>query len=156
MYFLLDWQDNNLGAYISSPPTLAHFQRIAELELGKVLGAEDAPACMRLLINDASTYDVVARTGGVNGSVIKEMDRPENKALQPLVAKLTKGKAAIDATIKNRAVGGVPISWADTIVMAAKVGRGGGGGHPKCMRSCMLRITPTVLLYAWVDAHPMK
>lgn len=47
------------------------------------------------------------------------MSRPENKGLQPLVDRLAKAKAAVDAVNVGR--GQAPLSWADTIVLAAKI-----------------------------------
>ena len=100
---------------------LADFQKRVEAEMGKVLTAEDAPAAMRLLIHDAATYDAVNRTGGVNGSIAlssEELNRPVNKELKSLVEKLGKVRETVKAQ-------GPPsqamLSWADTIVLAAKV-----------------------------------
>jgi L-ascorbate peroxidase len=99
---------------------LQDFQQRAEAEIKKVVTGADAPAAMRLLFNDASTYDAVARTGGVNGSIVlsEELKRPENKDLKDLVDRLAAARTAI-------AAGGPPaqktISWADTIVLACKV-----------------------------------
>lgn len=102
---------------------IADFIKRATAELGKVLTAADAPAAVRLLLNDVSTFDAAdPSSGGVDGSIIlpEELDRPENKDLKPLVEKLAKAKAAVDAQGAER--GQQPISWADTIVLAAKVG----------------------------------
>jgi hypothetical protein len=49
----------------------------------------------------------------------EELDRPENRDLKPLVGRLRDAKEAIDA---RRQEGQAPLSWADTIVLAAKVG----------------------------------
>lgn len=35
-----------------------------------MLTAADAPACMRLLLNDAGTYDRATGTGGCDGSIV--------------------------------------------------------------------------------------
>ena len=45
-------------------------QARAEKEFRKGLQAEDAPACLRLLLHDAATYDVETGTGGLNGSIV--------------------------------------------------------------------------------------
>jgi len=83
--------------------------------------ASDAPGTFRLVFNDAGTYDPVTKTGGMNGSVTsdEEMSRPENRDLKAVLAKLAKGKAAIDASPLGQSAG--PISWADTLVVGAKV-----------------------------------
>jgi len=89
--------------------------------LRETLTAEDAAACMTLLVNEAGTYDAATKTGGVDGSIVlssEEAGRPENAALKGLVARLAKAKEAIDA---QAAPGQAPISWADLIVLAAKV-----------------------------------
>ena len=51
--------------------TCASLQQRSEAELKKVLGPEDAPIALRLVINDAATYDVASGKGGVNGSIIQ-------------------------------------------------------------------------------------
>lgn len=90
-------------------------------ELRKVLTAADAPAAVRLLINDAATHDAAGGAGGADGSVVlpEELGRPENAGLKPLVERLAKAKAAIDAGSAARGQGS--ISWADTIALTAKV-----------------------------------
>lgn len=45
-------------------------QARAEQELKKVLTADDAPAALRLVLNDAATYDVDSGAGGLNGSIV--------------------------------------------------------------------------------------
>lgn len=45
-------------------------QTRSQAELRKVLTAADAPACMRLLLHDAGTYDIATKTGGTDGSVV--------------------------------------------------------------------------------------
>lgn len=109
---------------------LSAFQRSAqrnylaqrsEAELKKVLGPEDAPIALRLVINDAATYDIASGKGGVNGSIIQseELGRPENKDLKGYVDKLAGVKKTIDE--KGKVAGQEAISWADLIVLAAKV-----------------------------------
>lgn len=53
-------------------------QMRAENEMKKVLTAAEAPTAMRLLLHDAATYDVMTKSGGVNGSIItsEELNRP--------------------------------------------------------------------------------
>lgn len=99
---------------------LVDFQKRAEKELKAVLSASDAPACMRLLIHDAATYDASEKRGGVNGSIVtsEELNRPVNSDLKSLVEKLSKAREAVK---KNGPPSQAMLSWADTIVLAAKV-----------------------------------
>lgn len=60
-----------------------------------MLVAADAPSCMRLMLNDAGTYDPATKTGGLDGSIIlssEELARPENAGLGPVVDKIKKAK----------------------------------------------------------------
>lgn len=102
---------------------LADTMARASAELAKVVGAADQAAALRLLVNDAGTYDAAdpGSAGGVDGSVVlpEELGRPENAGLKPLVERLAKAKAAIDS--QQAARGAAPFSWADTIALAAKV-----------------------------------
>lgn len=99
---------------------LNDFESRAVAELKKVVTSADAPTAMRLLLHDAATYDAVSRTGGVNGSVVlsEELNRPENKDLKDLVSRLSTARKALSASgpANQKA-----LSWADTIVLAAKV-----------------------------------
>lgn len=45
-------------------------QKRAETELRKVLSKEDAPAALRLVLNDAATFDIATGKGGPNGSIV--------------------------------------------------------------------------------------
>ncbi|CAL8460517.1 g46 [Coccomyxa elongata] len=97
------------------------FRVRAEGELKKVLTAEDAPATLRLALHDAATFDINTGTGGLNGSIVlsEELNRKENESLKPIVQKLQSAKDAIDAGNAKR--GMEPITWADLIVLGAKV-----------------------------------
>ncbi|CAL5222505.1 g4879 [Coccomyxa viridis] len=97
------------------------FKARTQKEFRKGLAAEDAPACLRLVLHDAATYDVETGTGGLNGSIVlpQELDRPENKGLKPTVDKLRKIKNAIDEGSKKYGI--PPISWSDTLVLGAKI-----------------------------------
>ena len=99
---------------------LTDFQKRAEKELKAVLTASDAPACMRLLIHDAASYNASDKSGGVNGSIVfsEELNRPVNSDLKGLVEKLGKAREAVK---KNGPPSQAMLSWADTIVLAAKV-----------------------------------
>lgn len=109
---------------------LSAFQRSAqrnylsqrsEKELRKVVTAGDAPVALRLVIHDAATFDVATGKGGLNGSIInsEELGRAENKDMKSFVDRLAGVKTIIDD--KGKIAGQEAISWADLIVLAAKV-----------------------------------
>ena len=56
-----------------------------------------ASLLVRTALHDAGTYDPVAKTGGMNGSIRFELGRPENKELAPVVKRLEEIKKEIDA-----------------------------------------------------------
>eukprot|EP00210_Caulerpa_lentillifera_P005376 g5138.t1 len=93
----------------------------AEKKLFETLTPEDAPYAMRLVFNDAGTYDYTTRTGGLDGSIVldEELNRSENSMLKPLVSKYKEIKQEVDS--ENAADGQGPISWADLIVLGARV-----------------------------------
>jgi len=95
-------------------------QMRAENEMKKVLMAAEAPTAMRLLLHDAATYDVATKSGGVNGSIVtsEELNRPVNKDLKTFVNKLAKVRESIKASGPESQK---MLSWADTVVLAAKV-----------------------------------
>ncbi|KAG2487468.1 hypothetical protein HYH03_013890 [Edaphochlamys debaryana] len=110
-----------LGA-IQIKGQLNDYRLRAEKVLKAVLTGADAPACMRLVVNDALTYDAATKTGGLDGSIVlnkEELGRPENKGLESIIEKLAKAKTEIDAASEKDGSG--PISWADLMVLAAKV-----------------------------------
>jgi hypothetical protein len=45
------------------------FVQRAQKTLREVLTAEDAPACVRLALHDAGTYDLATKAGGFDGSI---------------------------------------------------------------------------------------
>jgi hypothetical protein len=66
--------DASLAAAFFTPlfccPPVLLLQTRAEAELKKVLTDADAPACLRLLLNDAGTFDLATKTGGCDGSIV--------------------------------------------------------------------------------------
>ncbi|KAJ8643149.1 hypothetical protein MRB53_004897 [Persea americana] len=76
----------------------------------QVLSKAKAPGVLRLVFHDAGTYDMDENSGGMNGSIIYELDRPENAGLNKSVKILEKARSEVD---KIR-----PVSWADMIAMA--------------------------------------
>lgn len=85
----------------------------AEKAILEVLTASDAPACVRLALLDAGSYDLATKIGGVSGAVASQP--PDD--VRPVVEKLRQVKQTIDEGDTN---GAGPISWADLIYLAGK------------------------------------
>ncbi|CAL0327202.1 unnamed protein product [Lupinus luteus] len=79
-------------------------------EVMKVLSKAKAAGVLRLVFHDAGTFQLDDNTGGMNGSIIYELERPENAGLKKSVKVLQKAKTEIDAI--------QPVSWADMIAVA--------------------------------------
>ncbi|KAI3454206.1 hypothetical protein Pfo_010869 [Paulownia fortunei] len=77
-------------------------------EIRKVLSKGKAAGLLRLVFHDAGTFDKGDKRGGMNGSIVYELDRPENKDLKKSI--LEKAKGQVDAIH--------PVSWADLIAVA--------------------------------------
>ncbi|GAV80767.1 peroxidase domain-containing protein [Cephalotus follicularis] len=76
----------------------------------KVMSKGKAAGVLRLAFHDAGTFEVSEDSGGMNGSVLYELDRPENAGLKKSVKILEKAKSQVDAL--------KPVSWADMIAVA--------------------------------------
>ncbi|KAJ4839325.1 putative L-ascorbate peroxidase 6 [Turnera subulata] len=79
-------------------------------ELGKVVTKAKAAGVLRLVFHDAGTYEKDENSGGMNGSIVYELERPENTGLKKPVKILAKAKSEVDAV--------QPVSWADMIAVA--------------------------------------
>ncbi|KAL3655826.1 putative L-ascorbate peroxidase 6 [Castilleja foliolosa] len=79
-------------------------------EIRKVLSKGKAAGLLRLVFHDAGTFDQGDKTGGMNGSIVYELDRPENTGLAKSLKVLEKAKGGVDAV--------KPVSWADLIAVA--------------------------------------
>ncbi|XP_022867846.1 putative L-ascorbate peroxidase 6 isoform X2 [Olea europaea var. sylvestris] len=79
-------------------------------EIRKVLSKAKAAGLLRLVFHDAGTFDKDDKTGGMNGSVVYELERPENAGLKKSLKILEKAKIQVDAV--------EPVSWADMIAVA--------------------------------------
>lgn len=89
--------------------TIDEFQLIQE-EVRKVLSKGKAPGVLRLVFHDAGTFESNKDIGGMNGSIVYELDRPENGGLKKPVKILEKAKSEVDMIQK--------VSWADMIAVA--------------------------------------
>ncbi|XP_042497078.1 putative L-ascorbate peroxidase 6 isoform X1 [Macadamia integrifolia] len=75
----------------------------------KVVSKGKAAGVLRLAFHDAGTFDMDDTSGGMNGSIVYELDRPENSGLKKSVKILEKAKS--EAGIIQ------PVSWADMIAV---------------------------------------
>ncbi|KAK9812426.1 hypothetical protein WJX73_009908 [Symbiochloris irregularis] len=110
----------NLSTFQKKDQLAAALQR-AEAALRAGLTKEDANVALRAVLLDAGTYDISSNTGGVNGSIVldQELGRPENKDIKSYIGKLKAIKQKIDQN--SKAAGQGEYSWADVLVLAAKV-----------------------------------
>ncbi|KAI3687719.1 hypothetical protein L1987_81421 [Smallanthus sonchifolius] len=65
-------------------------------EIRKVLSKSKAAGVLRLVFHDAGTYEMDDDSGGMNGSVSFELDRPENKGLKKPLKILVEAKKMVD------------------------------------------------------------
>lgn len=91
-------------------------------EVRKVLSKAKAAGVLRLVFHDAGTFDIDDNTGGMNGSIVYELERPENTGLKKSIKVLQKAKTQIDAI--------QPVSWADMIAVAGAEAVEVCGGPP--------------------------
>ncbi|XP_043807724.1 putative L-ascorbate peroxidase 6 isoform X2 [Manihot esculenta] len=122
----LDWVSKRRRNLIcvSTLPFLFHFREsfegfsaeAAELdatymlmkeEVRKVVSKGKAPGVLRLVFHDAGTFETDGNSGGMNGSIVFELDRPENAGLKK---SLKKAKSEVDSKQS--------VSWADMIAVA--------------------------------------
>ncbi|XP_071721755.1 putative L-ascorbate peroxidase 6 [Rutidosis leptorrhynchoides] len=82
---------------------------IMKEEIRKVVTKNKAPGILRLAFHDAGTFEMNENSGGMNGSIVYELDRPENAGLKKPVKILEKAKSQVDAL--------KPVSWADMIAV---------------------------------------
>ncbi|XP_057959728.1 putative L-ascorbate peroxidase 6 isoform X1 [Malania oleifera] len=87
----------------------SEYQLIKE-EVKKVLSKGKAAGVLRLVFHDAGTFDVDENSGGMNGSIIYELERPENAGLKKSLQIVEKAKNEVDLI--------QPASWADMIAVA--------------------------------------
>ncbi|KAJ7569923.1 hypothetical protein O6H91_01G100600 [Diphasiastrum complanatum] len=79
-------------------------------ELRKVITKSKAAGILRLVFHEAGTFDLTTNSGGMNGSIVYELERPENTGLKRSVKVLEKAKSCLDPVFH--------VSWADLIAVA--------------------------------------
>ncbi|KAK3043729.1 hypothetical protein RJ639_001925 [Escallonia herrerae] len=93
-------------------------------EVRKVLSKGKAAGILRLVFHDAGTFTTDDNSGGMNGSIVYELDRPENGGLKKSVkaSSLYLLYSCYFDLIIAKAKSGVdiiqPVSWADMIAVA--------------------------------------
>ncbi|XP_052210103.1 putative L-ascorbate peroxidase 6 isoform X2 [Diospyros lotus] len=75
----------------------------------KVLSKGKAAGLLRLAFHDAGTFEMDGSSGGMNGSIIYELNRPENTGLNKPLKIIEKAKAEVDIARS--------VSWADMIAV---------------------------------------
>ncbi|XP_024401301.1 putative L-ascorbate peroxidase 6 isoform X3 [Physcomitrium patens] len=83
---------------------------LIQRELKKVLSKGKSAGVLRLSFHDAGTFDSSDNSGGMNGSLLFELERPESAGLQRPIKVLQKAKKEIELAF--------PVSWADLIAVA--------------------------------------
>ncbi|XVF48367.1 hypothetical protein PTKIN_Ptkin03bG0184400 [Pterospermum kingtungense] len=86
----------------------SEYMRIKE-EINRVVTKGKAAGVLRLVFHDAGTFDMDDNSGGMNGSIVYELERPENTGLNKSLKVLEKAKKEVDA-IQS-------VSWADMIAV---------------------------------------
>ncbi|KAJ4707886.1 Ascorbate peroxidase [Melia azedarach] len=79
----------------------------------KVVSKGKAAGVLRLAFHDAGTFEMDENSGGMNGSIVFELERPENAGLKKPFKVLVKAKSEVDATQS--------VSWADMIAVGGAV-----------------------------------
>ncbi|XP_021738555.1 putative L-ascorbate peroxidase 6 [Chenopodium quinoa] len=79
-------------------------------EIRKVLSKGKAAGVLRLVFHDAGTFELSENSGGMNGSITYELERPENKGLKKSLKIIEKAKNVVDERQS--------VSWADMIAVA--------------------------------------
>ncbi|XP_024985785.1 putative L-ascorbate peroxidase 6 isoform X2 [Cynara cardunculus var. scolymus] len=98
------------GSMQSSGANAADDLLLLQGEIRKVLSKGKAAGVLRLVFHDAGTYEMDEDSGGMNGSISFELDRPENKGLKKSLKILVEAKKIVDET--------QPVSLADMIAVA--------------------------------------
>lgn len=78
-------------------------------EIRRVVTKGKAAGVLRLVFHDAGTFELDDNTGGINGSIVYELERPENGGLKRSLKVLEKAKIKVDEI--------QPVSWADMIAV---------------------------------------
>ncbi|CAN0877577.1 Putative L-ascorbate peroxidase 6 [Linum grandiflorum] len=84
--FLIGLQGSSLGFNASATDELEpDASELIREEVRKVVTKGRAAGVLRLAFHDAGTFDISGKSGGMNGSIIYELGRPENTGLNKSV-----------------------------------------------------------------------
>ncbi|CAH8360718.1 unnamed protein product [Eruca vesicaria subsp. sativa] len=94
------------------PPSgkAADMYPVMKEEIRRVVTKGKAAGVLRLVFHDAGTFELDDNIGGINGSIVYELERPENAGLKRSLKVLEKAKVKVDEI--------QPVSWADMIAVA--------------------------------------
>ncbi|KAJ6915161.1 hypothetical protein NC651_017216 [Populus alba x Populus x berolinensis] len=88
-------------------------------EVRKVVSKGKAAGVLRLVFHDAGTFEMDGNSGGMNGSIVYELERPENaglkKSLKACTQFLTKQRVK---WMQYNKIFSLLVSWADMIAVA--------------------------------------
>ncbi|KAL1210357.1 putative L-ascorbate peroxidase 6 [Cardamine amara subsp. amara] len=99
-----------LSHLLPSNGKAADIYPLMQNEIRKVVTKGKAAGVLRLVFHDAGTFELDDNSGGINGSIAYELERPENTGLKKSLKVLGKAKINVDAI--------QPVSWADMISVA--------------------------------------
>ncbi|XP_077211127.1 ascorbate peroxidase 6 isoform X2 [Tasmannia lanceolata] len=104
---------HELGVHSSASPIIRDAVR-------KVLSKTKAAGVLRLVFHDAGTFDMDDNSGGMNGSIVYELDRPENSGLSKSVKILEKARTELENT---QPAGSEAVSLCEGPIIPVQLGR---------------------------------
>eukprot|EP00252_Welwitschia_mirabilis_P015100 TRINITY_DN3324_c0_g1_i2.p1 TRINITY_DN3324_c0_g1~~TRINITY_DN3324_c0_g1_i2.p1 ORF type:complete len:337 (-),score=84.79 TRINITY_DN3324_c0_g1_i2:174-1184(-) len=110
MYNIIPSMKSKNGAAVHEMKDVEVQMKTIKDEIRKVISKTKAAGLLRLVFHDAGTFNMAMNEGGMNGSIILELERPTNMGLDKSVKVLGKVKEALDKHIQ--------VSWADLIALA--------------------------------------
>ncbi|CAO2816953.1 unnamed protein product [Amaranthus hypochondriacus] len=108
--FLFPLQQYVKGFIVEAEELETSDYRLIKEEIRKVLSKGKAAGVLRLVFHDAGTFELSENSGGMNGSITYELERPENKGLKKSLKVIAKAKDVLDEMLS--------VSWADMIAVA--------------------------------------
>ncbi|KAK9742221.1 hypothetical protein RND81_03G156900 [Saponaria officinalis] len=108
--FLIHMQEYSKDFYVKAEELETYKNQTIRDEVRKVLSKGKAAGVLRLVFHDAGTFESNDNTGGMNGSISYELERPENNGLKKSLKILEKAKNQLDVRES--------VSWADLIAVA--------------------------------------